>query len=174
MEHLSVRDAYYQEEMIEAGKGKNAISMIWGVLVFLFVLAILFWIFNRGQACHIENAQRNGDHNCAVRERLGILEGQMQAVGTTLNPLVQNFNSTSQFVSAQLGGLNEYTKCASKEIGFLQSEVYRLDNAVYVPRCGEYRGCGCGTEGRGNRRFSEVSTFIPESSKVTVTESCVN
>lgn len=171
---VSIRDAYYQEGVVEAGKNKNAGYTIAWILAAIFILAILFWVFNRSSCNHNEMSYRTADHNCATRERLGILEGEMKSVSTVLNQLVPTVNELGRFATGTAAGLDSYVKCTDKEFGHAWRSIYALDGAVFTSRCGHDRcGCGCGDR-EGGRRFSEVSTFIPQSSTVTVTETCRN
>lgn len=173
---MSIGDAAHFEQVTEMGKQKNAGYTIAWILAAIFILAILFWVFNRGYSDHKDLSSRTFDHNCAQATKIGILEGEMKSVGTVLSQLVPNVNDLGRLATGTNVGLNEWVKCAEDKFAGLNAGVYRLDNAVYVPRCGsEHRG-GCGENrcGGGNRRFDQRSTYIPQSTEVIVSETCQN
>lgn len=173
MESLSVRDAAYFEQVSEGGKTKNAGYTIAWILGAIFILAILFWVFNRSSCNHNEMSYRTADQNCATRERLGILEGEMRSVGTVLSQVVPKLSSLGEFTAAQLGGLNEYTRCSEKDFNRVYASIGTLDAAVFAPRCGGERfagGCGCGRN--GGRHFRERQTFNLANTEVIVDDTC--
>ena len=178
MEMMSIGDAANFEQVTEMGKQKNAGYTIAWILAAIFILAILFWVFNRGYSDNKDLNCRAADHNCAQATKIGILEGEMKSVGTVLSQLVPNVNELGRLATGTNVGLNEWVKCAEDKFTNLNTGIYRLDNAVYMPRCGEHRcgegRCGEGRCGGGNRRFDQRSTYIPQSTEVIVSETRQN
>lgn len=172
----SLKNAYYQEQIVEASKGKGAGYTIAWILAAIFILAILFWVFNRASCNHNDMSNRTADHNCAQSTRIGMLEGEMKSVGIVLSQLVPQVNELGRFATGTSVGLNEYVKCTDKEFAHTYRSIYALDGAVFTSRCGHERsGCGDNRGGCGNnRRFDQISTYEPKTTEVRVSESCQN
>lgn len=172
---VSIRDAYYQEGVVEAGKGKNASYSIAWILAAIFILAILFWVFNRASCNHNDMSNRTADHNCQTRERLGILEGQMMSVGTVLGQLVPQVNELGRVATGTSVGLNQWVACTNDKLGVINHDIYKLDNAVFVSRCGDDTCGGRHRCGDGGRRFDQRQVYTtPVVNEVIVSESCRN
>lgn len=167
MDSLSIRDAAYFEQVSETGKAKNAGYTIAWVIGIVFVVALIIWIFGWNGRNHNDHAARMSDHNCATRERLGILEGEMRSVGTVLGQLVPKVSNLGEFTAAQLGGLQEYTRCSEKDFDRVYASLGTLDDAVFTPRCGGRSGCG-----RSGRKFQERQTFALTGTEVDVVDTC--
>ena len=94
------------------------------------------------------------------------LAGAVQSVTSRVNALEPAVTANGQNIYR----INNAVGKAQQSIQFIGDDVAALDDAVYVPRCGNNRGgCGCGTE-----KFRKESTYTLDSTTLTEVDTCNN
>ena len=94
------------------------------------------------------------------------LAGAVQSVTSRVNAIEPAVTANANNII----GLSNSVARANQSIKFIGEDVASLDDAVYVPRCGQGRGgCGCGTE-----KFRKESTYTLDSTTLTEVDTCTN
>ena len=125
--------------------GQN--TALWAIVAIIVVIAFLWF-------CH-----KSGEDKAA-------LAGAVQSVTSRVNALETAVTANGQNIYR----INSAVGKAQQSIQFIGDDVAALDDAVYVPRCGNNRGgCGCGTE-----KFRKESTYTLDSTTLTEVDTCNN
>ena len=125
--------------------GQN--TALWAIVAIIVVIAFLWF-------CH-----KSGEDKAA-------LAGAVQSVTSRVNAIEPAVTANGQSISR----LNNSVGKVQQSIQFIGDDVAALDDAVYVPRCGNNRGgCGCGTE-----KFRKESTYTLDSTTLTEVDTCNN
>lgn len=125
--------------------GQN--TALWAIVAIIVVIAFLWF-------CH-----KQGEDKAA-------LAGAVQSVTSRVNALEPAVTANGQNIYR----INSAVGKAQQSIQFIGDDVAALDDAVYVPRCGNNRGgCGCGTE-----KFRKESTYTLDSTTLTEVDTCNN
>ena len=125
--------------------GQN--TALWAIVAIIVVIAFLWF-------CH-----KSGEDKAA-------LAGAVQSVTSRVNALEPTVTANGQNIYR----INSAVGKAQQSIQFIGDDVAALDDAVYVPRCGNNRGgCGCGTE-----KFRKESTYTLDSTTLTEVDTCNN
>ena len=125
--------------------GQN--TALWAIVAIIVVIAFLWF-------CH-----KSGEDKAA-------LAGAVQSVTSRVNALEPAVTANGQNIYR----INNAVGKAQQSIQFIGDDVAALDDAVYVPRCGNNRGgCGCGTE-----KFRKESTYTLDSTTLTEVDTCNN
>ena len=123
---------------------RSALYIIAGVIL----VALFIWL------CH-----KSGEDKAN-------LAGAVQSVTSRVNALEPAVTANGQNIYR----INSAVGKAQQSIQFIGDDVAALDDAVYVPRCGNNRGgCGCGTE-----KFRKESTYTLDSTTLTEVDTCNN
>lgn len=125
--------------------GQN--TALWAIVAIIVVIAFLWF-------CH-----KSGEDKAA-------LAGAVQSVTSRVNALESAVTANGQNIYR----INNAVGKVQQSIQFIGDDVAALDDAVYVPRCGNNRGgCGCGTE-----KFRKESTYTLDSTTLTEVDTCNN
>ncbi|MEF9922990.1 MAG: hypothetical protein RR854_00250 [Muribaculaceae bacterium] len=153
METMSIQDFAALREM-EHDKTSN-----WGGTTALWVLVAAVIIF-----AIVYNWTKNCNEKVLFSTGLANLSGRMDCMTPKVEALgIQNYQ-TAQVLAGTVSTLNVSDKYINQNLNEI-NERFLYRNSC---GCGEHHGCG------GNRRFDQRSTYIPQSTEVIVSESCVN
>ena len=126
----------------------------WGQNIALYIIAGVILVALFIWLCH-----KSGEDKAN-------LAGAVQSVTSRVNALEPAVTANGQNIYR----INNAVGKAQQSIQFIGDDVAALDDAVYVPRCGNNRGgCGCGTE-----KFRKESTYTLDSTTLTEVDTCNN
>lgn len=125
----------------------------WGQNIALYIIAVVI-VF----AVFLWLLHRSGEEKAN-------LAASVQGVVSRINALEPAVTANGQNIYR----LNNSVAKTQQSIQFIGDDVASLDDAVYVPRCGSGRGCGCGTE-----KFRKESTYTLDSTTLTEVDTCNN
>ena len=133
-------------ENTDGGKWGQNIALY--IIAAVIVLALFMWFVHQ-----------------TGKEKAELAAG-VQGVVSRVNALEPAVTANGQNIFR----LNNSVAKAQQSIQFIGDDVAALDDAVYVPRCGNGRGgCGCGTE-----KFRKESTYTLDSTTLTEVDTCNN
>lgn len=98
-----------------------------------------------------------------AKEKAELAAG-IQGVASRVNALEPAVTANGQNIYR----LNNSVAKAQQSIQFIGDDVAALDDAVYVPRMGHGRNCGCG----GTEKFRKESTYTLDSTTLTEVDTC--
>ena len=126
----------------------------WGQNIALYIIAGVILIALFIWLCH-----KSGEDKAN-------LAGAVQSVTSRVNALEPAVTANGQNIYR----INSAVGKVQQSIQFIGDDVAALDDAVYVPSCGQgRRGCGCGTE-----KFRKESTYTLDSTTLTEVDTCNN
>jgi hypothetical protein len=126
--------------------GQN--TALWAIVAIILVIAFLWFCRKAGDdkadlAASVQN----------VYARVNAIEPAVTAQGNSISELKSVTTATTQAVG-------DFKATALRNLS-------ALDNAVFVPRCGEHHSCGC-----SDSRFIKKSVFTPSTTSVEQVETC--
>ena len=126
----------------------------WGQNIALYIIAGVILIALFIWLCH-----KSGEDKAN-------LAGAVQSVTSRVNAIEPAVTANGQNIYR----INNAVAKTQQSIQFIGDDVAALDDAVYVPKCGNNRGgCGCGTE-----KFRKESTYTLDSTTLTEVDTCNN
>lgn len=99
-----------------------------------------------------------------AKEKAELAAG-IQGVASRVNALEPAVTANGQNIYR----LNNSVAKAQQSIQFIGDDVAALDDAVYVPRMGHGRNCGCGC---GTEKFRKESTYTLDLTTLTEVDTC--
>ena len=133
-------------ENTDGGKWGQNIALY--IIAAVIVLALFMWFVHQ-----------------TGKEKAELAAG-VQGVVSRVNALEPAVTANGQNIYR----INNAVGKAQQSIQFIGDDVAALDDAVYVPKCGNNRGgCGCGTE-----KFRKESTYTLDSTTLTEVDTCNN
>ena len=126
--------------------GQN--TALWAIVVVILVIFAI-WLCNK-------TGQDKAD-----------LAASVQGVVSRVNAIEPAVTANGQNIYR----LNNSVAKTQQSIQFIGDDVAALDDAVYVPRCGQGRGgCGCGN----TEKFRKESTYTLDTTTLTEIDTCNN
>lgn len=161
METMSIQDFAALREM-EHDKTSN-----WGGTTALWVLVAAVIIF-----AIVYNWTKNCNEKVQFSTALANLGGRLSCIEPDVRWAGQQLYNANGVIAATVQGVGDMKTNYGNQLFQLNREIF-YDESCGCSGHGNRRNGGCGCSG-GNRRFDQRSTYIPQSTEVIVSESCVN
>lgn len=121
-------------------------TAVWCIVAIIVIFAILLWIW------------KSGDDKANLAAAVQKLYGRVDAIEPAVTAQGNTISDLKSVSSATVQAVGDFKKYA-------MAQLNDLDNAVFVTRCGEHRGCG-------DSRFIKTSTYTPSTTSIEQIETC--